>query len=96
MGFPSKGVAEAKELPFSGPQILQVGSLEMFGTFLVCVKEVFVLTWPFLFFYLKYLLLLLTSTFYFLVEQSVHSLKASLVPTMHLTASGDAQGRMDE
>lgn len=31
-----------------------------------------------------------------LLDQAVHSLKASLVPTMHLIVSGDAQERMDE
>lgn len=96
MGFPSEGVAEAKELLFSSPRILQVGRLEMFGTFLVCVKELFVLTCLFLFFYLKDLLLLFTSAFHFPLEQAAHSLKSSLVPTMHLTVSGDAQERMDK
>lgn len=96
MGFPSEGVAEAKELLFSGPRILQVDRLEMFGTFLVCAKELFVLMHPFLFFYLKDLLLLFTSAFHFPLGQAAHSLKSSLVPTMHLTASGDAQERMDQ
>lgn len=95
MGFPSEGAAEAKLL-FSGPRVLQVGRLEMSGTFSVCVKELFVLTCPFLFFCLKDLLLLFTSAFHFPLEPAAHSLKSSLVPTMHLTASGDAQERMDE
>lgn len=33
VGFPSEGVAEAKDFPFSGPQILHEGRLEIFGTF---------------------------------------------------------------
>lgn len=56
-----------------------------------CGKDIFVPMCPFLVFYLKYVLF--TSTFCVPPEQAVHSLRASLVPTMHLTVSGDAQER---